>query len=310
MTDWKLAWRILGRMLSLVIVALLAAGATECQFRDTDPQTTLPREPGSSAIPRPDPLPTLGQTARRGNWQVTFVAQEEAATLRGFLDEERAQGEFRILTLILKNVGQRSYPLNDHDFSLVTPAGVEYSLSSDGSMALVGDESGPEVFWLIETVQPGLSKEVRVVFDVPPGATGLVLDVQGIRFRVPDSGSSEPTQATATAGPAPTATPTPRLTAIPLMEQFEILDWSWDQRTGWFVGEIRNNGPLAAGVELKATVRDEKGAVVDSAEGWPASTRNIPPNSTWPFRSFGWMKPCEGSCTAELRIVGAKVWRD
>ena len=102
------------------------------------------------------------------------------------MSTEQAQGEFRILTLTLANVGTRSHPLNSHDFILEAPGGVEYSLASEASTALLGDESGPEVLWLSATVQPGLSTDVRVIFDVPPTATGLILDIQGVRFAVPD----------------------------------------------------------------------------------------------------------------------------
>ena len=133
------------------------------------------------------PLPTLGATARKGNWEITFVAQEKMTEIQGgTFGSENAQGEFRVLTLKLANVGNRSFPLNSHDFSLNTPDGVEYSTSSDGHTALIGEESGPEVLGGFETIQPSLSLDVRVVFDVPPSATGFVLDVQGVRFAVPD----------------------------------------------------------------------------------------------------------------------------
>jgi len=51
-------------------------------------------------------------------------------------------------------------------------------------------------------------------------------------------------------------------------------------------GEVRNNCAVPAGVMIKITARDKDGQVVDTAEGWPASTRSIAPNDTYAF-DFG-----------------------
>ncbi len=126
-------------------------------------------------------IPGIGDTGASENWAITLIAQEK----RSVIGRTRAQGQYRILTVKLRNIGRRTYPLNSHDFSLVTPSRIEYSISSDGSTALWGS-SGPDVFLSIEEVQPGLSKDVRVVFDVPPGASGLTMDIQGILFALPD----------------------------------------------------------------------------------------------------------------------------
>jgi len=69
------------------------------------------------------------------------------------------------------------------------------------------------------------------------------------------------------------------------------------------VGEIRNTGSAARGVELQASLRDANGRVVAVGHFCPASYRNIAPGESWPFAySFGRQ---EGIADAELRIVGA-----
>jgi hypothetical protein len=69
------------------------------------------------------------------------------------------------------------------------------------------------------------------------------------------------------------------------------------------VGEIRNTGSAARGVELQASLRDADGRVVAVGHFCPASNRNIVPDETWPFTySFGRQ---EDAVEAELRIVDA-----
>ncbi len=69
------------------------------------------------------------------------------------------------------------------------------------------------------------------------------------------------------------------------------------------VGEIKNVGPAARGVELQAVLRDGNGRLTAVGHFYPASYKNIVPDETWPFSySFGNRRD---AVLAELRIVGA-----
>jgi hypothetical protein len=69
------------------------------------------------------------------------------------------------------------------------------------------------------------------------------------------------------------------------------------------VGEVKNVGSVARGVELQASLRDANGRVIAVGHFCPASYKNIAPGETWPFSySFGKQ---EGIAKAEMRIVGA-----
>src|ERR1043166_2170919 len=48
-------------------------------------------------------------------------------------------------------------------------------------------------------------------------------------------------------------------------------------------GNLKNNCALAAGAQIKITAEDGKGNVVDTTDGWPASTRNIGSGATYAF---------------------------
>jgi hypothetical protein len=69
------------------------------------------------------------------------------------------------------------------------------------------------------------------------------------------------------------------------------------------VGEVRNVGSTARGVELQAALRDAAGRLIAVGHFCPASYKNITPGETWPFSySFGRQ---EGIVHAEMRIVGS-----
>ncbi len=69
------------------------------------------------------------------------------------------------------------------------------------------------------------------------------------------------------------------------------------------LGEIKNTGSAARGVELQASLRDASGHLLAVGHFFPASYQNIAPGETWPFTySFGRQ---EDAANAELRIVGA-----
>ncbi len=69
------------------------------------------------------------------------------------------------------------------------------------------------------------------------------------------------------------------------------------------IGEIKNTGSAARGVELQASLRDTGGRLMAVGHFFPSSYQSIVPGETWPFTySFGKQ---EDAANAELRIVGA-----
>ncbi|MGQ2994252.1 hypothetical protein [Variovorax sp.] len=71
-------------------------------------------------------------------------------------------------------------------------------------------------------------------------------------------------------------------------------------------GSVSNGNPSDCGVQLRATSYDEKGYVVDTANFWPASTRNIPAGASEPFKYF---LNAGDSKSFEIVPVSTKQWR-
>jgi hypothetical protein len=71
---------------------------------------------------------------------------------------------------------------------------------------------------------------------------------------------------------------------------------------------VSNKGQIACGVQLKASIFDASGAVLDTRDFWPASIRNIPPGADEAFQYN--LRDMKGMKTYELRPIQAKQWRD
>ena len=89
---------------------------------------------------------------------------------------------------------------------------------------------------------------------------------------------------------------------------FEILSLRSEWEVGRFrvIGEIRNNGNIAAGVEVEAIARDSNGTLIESTKFWPNSISNIPPGSTTGV-SYTITENRRAS-RVELKIVRVTVW--
>jgi hypothetical protein len=113
-------------------------------------------------------------------------------------------------------------------------------------------------------------------------------------------------------GCSPSETPKSRKTAEQSsqisLSDIQILEWHLDRESGRtrVVGELRNDGAVAMGVQLQAIARDKGGRIVDSAEWWPASVSNIPAGSSWPIGYTVSHKP--DIETVIVRVIRVQIW--
>jgi len=148
-------------------------------------------------------------------------------------------------------------------------------------------------------------KKVMTRFPIILWAVGIALSACGCTAQ--DSVNPAVTTAAQAAGRVALVAPKSRARA-PCLEDcgFAVLEFRAirdDYGMVSVVGEIRNVGPAARGVELQAVLRDGNGRLTAVGHFYPASYKNIVPDETWPFTySFG---NRQDAVLAELRIVGA-----
>lgn len=89
---------------------------------------------------------------------------------------------------------------------------------------------------------------------------------------------------------------------------FQVVSYDarWEGDYLWVVGEVRNTGNVAAGVELQVIARDAAGRLVDVATFWPGSIENIRPGMSYGFRHPVTRE--RSAVRVEVQIVGTEVW--
>jgi hypothetical protein len=104
---------------------------------------------------------------------------------------------------------------------------------------------------------------------------------------------------------------TPAIAACKLGD-IKILQADWHRQMGSYVrvvGEIVNMCSEPVGVQLQLIFRDDKRKVVNVEEFWPASTRNIAPNASYPISYLVFMESMTGRPkTMEARVIEVRRW--
>ena len=161
---WVLAVVVLG--------SLGTAGDDEAETTtaaDTQTQTTTETETtaasSESAAPV-EPSFTIGQVVNVGDVEYTVNSLSTATTLGSEYFNQTANGVFLIVEVRVKNNGQKAMMVDTNLFSLVDG---EIVYDSDGTASSYAntDESGTNLGFFLENLNPGLEKTGKVVFDVP-----------------------------------------------------------------------------------------------------------------------------------------------
>ncbi len=74
----------------------------------------------------------------------------------------------------------------------------------------------------------------------------------------------------------------------------------------YITGRLVNNCSAATGVQIKITIYDKSGDVLDVSDTWPASINNIPAKSDFPFRDM--MRRVRGFSKFDVRVIATKAW--
>lgn len=90
----------------------------------------------------------------------------------------KAQGVFKVLTISITNNQKDAITIDSNSFKLLDDQKREFSDSNEAQTALMTSDSGDKGFFL-KKINPGMTVEGQVVFDVPKDAKGFVLKARG-----------------------------------------------------------------------------------------------------------------------------------
>jgi hypothetical protein len=148
------------------------AADTQTQTTTIETETTaassesaVPVEPAVEPAPV-EPSFTIGQVVNVGDVEYTVNSISTATTLGSEYFNQTANGVYLVVEVRVKNNGQKAMMVDTNLFSLVDG---EIVYDSDGSASTYAntDESGTNLGFFLENLNPGLEKTGKVVFDVP-----------------------------------------------------------------------------------------------------------------------------------------------
>ena len=121
----------------------------------------------SEAVGSQVPMVKIGQPARDGDFEFVIKSIKKASSIGTdrYLTR-KAQGEFVIVELSVKNIGDSSQLLSDSSQYLYDTPGNRYS--ADGAAGLYLSVDGASSVWFTQ-VNPGNTVTGKIAFDVPAG---------------------------------------------------------------------------------------------------------------------------------------------
>lgn len=137
-------------------------------------------------------LPTAGDTlVDATGFEVTLVGVANLAELKQFTGSpfKPKNGVFKLVNIHFQNGSSDFITIAKANIVLLTADGGEIAVSNLGTNALTGmvpDIERGRPLYLVESLPAGQEANVSVVFDVPPGLTGLNIEIEGFLFEVPD----------------------------------------------------------------------------------------------------------------------------
>jgi len=164
---------------AVAVVLLILLGIGKCGSSDesssSSPTSTSSRTAAAAATPTVAPP---GSAVRDGKFEFRVLGMERAAQAGDPSNPymiAKPQGEFIILTLSVRNIGDRPQSYFGSNQTLIDTAGREYGADTEADMWM--NDGG-----IMADINPGNAIQVRVAFDVPPGTQPAELEVHDSMF--------------------------------------------------------------------------------------------------------------------------------
>lgn len=183
-TGWIVGIAVGAVFLVLIVISAFADSDKKTETKSDSTATSAARSPATSAKPTSEapasvaPAPAndddapapVGSSVRDGKFEFQVLGVERSPTKEGIFSPEEAKGEFFIVNLRITNIGDDARSFHASNQHLIVN-GNKYDASSS-----ISDDN-----WM-EDINPGLSIEAKVAFDIPPGAVPEAIEVHDSLF--------------------------------------------------------------------------------------------------------------------------------
>ena len=145
-----------------------------------DPEAKQPLE-GEKAKPQEEQanenredVYSMGEDVKVGDVAYNLTSAEQVTQLKDpYGLEPPMEGNFIVVSFVFTNNGDEPASVSDIGMYLYDDQGRQFETDTDAAFFLPEDKS----LYLLDRVNPGLSKEIQTVYSVPPDAKGFELEV-------------------------------------------------------------------------------------------------------------------------------------
>jgi len=164
------------------IGAAMFGGSDTASVETTDTAAPTSEKPAAAATTKPAPVkpkaPGIGSPVRDGQFEFVVKSQKcGVAQVGGEFLNKTAQGQFCLVTMVVKNIGDEPRTFDDSNQVGYNAAGAKYS--ADGAASLYANENN-ETF--LNEINPGNQVTGTVVFDIPKGGKIARLELHDSPF--------------------------------------------------------------------------------------------------------------------------------
>ncbi|GAA2650439.1 MULTISPECIES: DUF4352 domain-containing protein [Streptomyces] len=172
---WFARHRLLTVLLAVTtgLVILGVLGSLGGQDSTAPPPATKAK---AKAVTDSGRLPGVGEPARDGKFEFTVTRLQPGVGHIGGAYGQDAQGQFYLVHMTVKNIGDRARTFDGADQKLIDRNGSKYSADTAAAIHLDGSDS------FLQQINPGNAVDGIVVFDVPKNADPVRIELHDSLF--------------------------------------------------------------------------------------------------------------------------------
>lgn len=168
--EWIKKHKILTVVLALVVIGVVSSASGNVADNTTSSNTgSSNTEPKKQEEKKPVAMAKVGEAARDGKFEFTVKSIECGKDTVGANEylQKKAQGQFCLLNVTVKNIGDKPQGLFSTNQKLFNGQGQEYAADDTATMYAAPDMGST---WY-SNINPGNSVEGAIVFDLPKDVT-------------------------------------------------------------------------------------------------------------------------------------------
>lgn len=173
--NWFKRHKILTGILAIIAIAVIASAAGGGDKKNGDSAKNTSNNSSSTQT-----LAKIGEAARDGKFE--FVVKsikcgESSVTAAGGYLSKSAQGQYCLVDISVKNIGDKQQIFLESDQKLLNASNVEYSADSTATLY---NSNNSDVF--VNEINPGNTVEGTIVYDIPKDQTPVTAELHDSSF--------------------------------------------------------------------------------------------------------------------------------